>query len=256
VFGANQYQPNTESGQRLMAHELTHVVQQQSGIHRDDDPNPIPNTIVGTGTTEELRGEINRLEQYLVDHPNTGWKESVQKRLIQLRRYLAERGDSSLKQCDAQLTFNGYQLYFSGGRADSYPAVSGVKLKSDAGVEYFKYDAQSQQAAGGPIPEGQYWINPDQLHRVGIPFLKDQNPAWGNYRITIHPFDSTPTYGRGGFFIHGGKEWGSVGCIDLTSYMDSFAGTLSNYNNCGFWSCDPCKVLLTVKYASDYGYLK
>jgi hypothetical protein len=29
VFGANQYQPNTESGQRLMAHELTHVVQQQ-----------------------------------------------------------------------------------------------------------------------------------------------------------------------------------------------------------------------------------
>jgi hypothetical protein len=30
VFGANQYQPNTESGQRLMAHELTHVVQQNS----------------------------------------------------------------------------------------------------------------------------------------------------------------------------------------------------------------------------------
>ncbi|MDQ2752855.1 MAG: DUF4157 domain-containing protein [Bacteroidota bacterium] len=30
VFGSNQYQPNTESGQRLMAHELTHVVQQNS----------------------------------------------------------------------------------------------------------------------------------------------------------------------------------------------------------------------------------
>jgi outer membrane protein OmpA-like peptidoglycan-associated protein len=30
VFGANQYQPSSESGQRLMAHELTHVVQQNS----------------------------------------------------------------------------------------------------------------------------------------------------------------------------------------------------------------------------------
>jgi hypothetical protein len=30
VFGSNQYQPNSESGQRLMAHELTHVVQQKN----------------------------------------------------------------------------------------------------------------------------------------------------------------------------------------------------------------------------------
>lgn len=30
VFGSNQYQPNSENGKRLMAHELTHVVQQNS----------------------------------------------------------------------------------------------------------------------------------------------------------------------------------------------------------------------------------
>jgi len=30
VFGAGQYQPSTEKGRRLMAHELTHVVQQKS----------------------------------------------------------------------------------------------------------------------------------------------------------------------------------------------------------------------------------
>ena len=30
VFGANQYQPENESGKRLLAHELTHVVQQNS----------------------------------------------------------------------------------------------------------------------------------------------------------------------------------------------------------------------------------
>ena len=43
VFGANQYQPETANGKRLMAHELTHVVQQNSGsinrkiIQRLDD---------------------------------------------------------------------------------------------------------------------------------------------------------------------------------------------------------------------------
>jgi len=34
VFGAGRYVPGTSEGQRLMAHELTHVVQQGSGIHR------------------------------------------------------------------------------------------------------------------------------------------------------------------------------------------------------------------------------
>lgn len=32
VFGNGQYQPNTDSGKKLLAHELTHVVQQNSGI--------------------------------------------------------------------------------------------------------------------------------------------------------------------------------------------------------------------------------
>ncbi|MGD9096449.1 MAG: DUF4157 domain-containing protein [Desulfobacterales bacterium] len=34
VFGAGQYAPSTSTGQRLLAHELTHVVQQRSGQKR------------------------------------------------------------------------------------------------------------------------------------------------------------------------------------------------------------------------------
>jgi hypothetical protein len=36
VFGAGQYAPGTASGKRLLAHELTHVVQQQAGVHLRD----------------------------------------------------------------------------------------------------------------------------------------------------------------------------------------------------------------------------
>ena len=40
-FGAGDYSPNTATGRHLIAHELTHVVQQQAGpglIQRQDDP--------------------------------------------------------------------------------------------------------------------------------------------------------------------------------------------------------------------------
>jgi uncharacterized protein DUF4157 len=44
VFGEGQYAPETESGQRVLAHELSHVAQQSHGggsantIHRDEEP--------------------------------------------------------------------------------------------------------------------------------------------------------------------------------------------------------------------------
>jgi Domain of unknown function (DUF4157) len=43
VFGSGQYQPETATGQRMLAHELTHVVQQRSG--------PVDGTPTGTGVS-------------------------------------------------------------------------------------------------------------------------------------------------------------------------------------------------------------
>jgi hypothetical protein len=37
---------------------------------------------------------------------------------------------------------------------------------------------------------------------------------------------------RGGFFIHGGENWGSAGCIDLTYGMASFAKVIEPMSNC------------------------
>jgi uncharacterized protein DUF4157/peptidase C39-like protein len=36
VFGYDEYTPRTESGRRLVAHELTHIVQQRAGVHLKD----------------------------------------------------------------------------------------------------------------------------------------------------------------------------------------------------------------------------
>lgn len=46
--------------------------------------------------------------------------------------------------------------------------------------------------------------------------------AWGDHRVALKPADGTNTYGRSGFFIHGGAIPGSAGCIDLTSANKDF----------------------------------
>ncbi len=100
----------------------------------------------------------------------------------------------------------------------SYQAVSGKALENNV----FDYSIESQKRSNlGPIPEGKYWVYPFQFWENG--FLKRGSyEDWGNYRITLHPDKQTETYGRGGFFIHGGFNPGSAGCVDLTSNMNQF----------------------------------
>lgn len=48
VFNSGQYAPDSEDGKRLMAHELTHVVQQQGSVH----PMPVQRAPAPAGTSE------------------------------------------------------------------------------------------------------------------------------------------------------------------------------------------------------------
>jgi len=51
--------------------------------------------------------------------------------------------------------------------------------------------------------------------------------AWGNHRVTLHVYPGTQTFGRGGFFIHGGTHVGSAGCINLHAEMEQFVSDLT-----------------------------
>jgi len=56
VFGAGQYKPETTEGRWLLAHELTHVIQQSSG-----------EVIRRTDVREDEMSDVDRLEQLLID---------------------------------------------------------------------------------------------------------------------------------------------------------------------------------------------
>jgi Protein of unknown function (DUF2778) len=158
-------------------------------------------------------------------------------------RYASERYDPALAHCSQlALSFDGSFLSMTGGNtAYKYPAVSGKRL----GDGKFDYSVAAQKSPNsGLIPEGTYWINPAELWELAWwkkPFVSET--GWGKYRITIHPFTTTVTHSRGGFFIHGGQNPGSAGCIDLTSHIEKFINDLRKEG-----ALRKCQIHLTVNY--------
>ncbi len=146
-----------------------------------------------------------------------------------MNEYMEERFNPKIPQCvksNISLTFNGKTLiltvYRKEGATKSYKAVSG---KPDEKMN-FNYSKDRQKVSYvGPIPEGEYWITPNELWKNAW-YKPGSTEAWGDYRIAIHPYPTTNTYNRGGFFIHGGKILGSAGCVDLTFNMNKFVEDL------------------------------
>jgi hypothetical protein len=170
-------------------------------------------------------------------------------------KYAGERGEPTGATCgEISLLFDGYYLKLhagpvSGGKVtQAWHARSG-RINADG---KFDYSAERQKVSfTGPIPAGEYWIKPAQLRE----FLWS-DASWGCARITIHPRQSTETYSRGGFFIHGGKVWGSAGCIDLTYGMDSFRKKIKELApatpgaGCSSDIPNECTIPLTVSYGT------
>lgn len=162
--------------------------------------------------------------------------------------YVEERSVPTLPLCSRSrmgLSFDGRYLRGIGTIKTSmmFRAVSGKP--SEKG--YFDYSEERQKVAYiGPIPEGEYWIQPSQMWENNWlkSMIRTPISAWGNFRLTIHPYPGTATHGRGGFFIHGGTVPGSAGCIDLTMQMDNFVEQLRKELE----GVSECYIPLTVRY--------
>ena len=209
------------------------MLQQRPVLQRQptqtQERNAMPRTDLGIhvtdGTTAELQAERDRLKR-IIDKDQTSLTEAemteIGQSLSRLDVLLGERGNSRLADAGMELAFDGAQLRATGTGAMSFPAVSG---RPGPGGK-FDYSPERQHEENvGPIPAGEYWIDPRQMKDMALNNLFSGGSArsWGSHRITIHPFDDTHTFGRGGFFIHGGTIPGSAGCIDLTTEMWRFA---------------------------------
>lgn len=67
---------------------------------------------------------------------------------------------------------------------------------------------------------------------------------WKMLALYLHVMPGTRTFGRGGFFIHGGTHSGSAGCINLHSGMENFVREIDAATK----GAPECYVPLTVQY--------
>ena len=114
------------------------------------------------------------------------------------------------------LLFDGEWLILMDGNKEiaRTPAASG-NPGTDASMQ--------NRPSDGPLPEGDYYIDPSEdafatnnpFSWLGSGYPRSGVDGWGERRIPIHPEPGTITYGRSGFFLHGGKFIGSHGCIDI-----------------------------------------
>ncbi len=158
-------------------------------------------------------------------------------------RYAAERGKPSVPACaraSISLRFNGRFLIMIGGATKTYPAVSG-RPDDRGGFDYSP--TRQQMGSVGPIPPGQYWVQPSQMWTNNWYNIAPR-AAWGDHRLTIHVMPGTQTFGRGGFFIHGGTHAGSAGCINLHARMEDFVRDIEAATK----ATPKCYIPLTVQY--------
>lgn len=153
----------------------------------------------------------------------------------------------------SRLDFNGKELswYEDDNRVASWKGMSG---KPD--YQCKEYDTVKNK---GPLPEGKWLVRQSQLQN----FYKDQSKtdqaiskygigvfgkwrggkdSWGNNRIWLEPAKGTDNKNRTNLSIHGGKEFGSSGCIDLTDKMDEFTNRFKTYGH---------DMILDVRYDED-----
>lgn len=93
----------------------------------------------------------------------------------------------------------------------------------------YSYERQGIKNTGG-IPEGLYYILKSETRSILTSPISHffGRRGWGSYSWSLHPCENTNTRGRSGFFIHGGSESTSAGCIDLREHDITFNSFLHN----------------------------
>ena len=174
-------------------------------------------------------------------------KQNIASTLVGRYSITAEQADSLAKQIVVAkmekkelaseklfLLFNGRYLLSSDGQL-MLNAVSGKPI-SEVYSEWSKMDMLSTQqtvtrkfnysyqrqgiANTGGVPEGLYYILCSEMRSImtsPVSHFFGQR-GWGSYSWSMHPCKNTNMRERGNFFIHGGSESSSAGCIDLREH--------------------------------------
>lgn len=203
-FNSGKYNPETSGGKQLLAHELTHVVQQQ-------------------------QHETASLQRIGTAFTHTRGRRSPHRSITALfdgRNFTLSAGGTVLMNVAAQ-----------SGRPYSVRTADATACGGSTSDSYLNNPRYVGISDNGPIPEGTYRFRANRIatfsgseqaemmlggtHRD--PFRRSLHGGdWGAGRVALRPVRIVRgprgcgnTRRRSGFYLHGGVMPGSSGCIDI-----------------------------------------
>jgi hypothetical protein len=232
-FGAGEWAPGTARGDRLLAHELTHTLQQRDTAQLVQRQDLGEMAARGADWASRTADEIKELAERGINWADRQVEtiESAGERALEAGSELgakaAERAEGwwySGTGAVNRMDFDGFTLTLSGSVSYAAPAVSGLKANNPkAGGQDWTHPDHQWEPNKGPIPEGEYYVEPAEVETTGF------DPAgWGHFRTRLHASMLTTAQIRltsdreGGFFVHkdGGNN-GTAGCIGIESDADN-----------------------------------
>jgi hypothetical protein len=230
AFASGRYAPETREGARLLAHEITHVMQQVGG----DDM--IRRQSASGGSDEVKATDFKKIEMLY-----NGEELIVTGDGKALFRYDADSGrpiritEEHARECGADARVDTYlnDPRFTGIKGMG-PIPAGVYTFSPPRIEQYSTGEQTELLFSGIIGSDKVTVGGRSVH----------SGDWGAGRVHLRPVRIKPgpcgnVSRRSGFFLHGGLLRGSSGCIDIQTEFDSLAAFLDGYRR---------NVTLTVDY--------
>jgi hypothetical protein len=192
VFGAGHYAPETDGGRQLLAHELTHVIQQQAAqpqqVQREPD--------VGVGTFRRGAGRMARATESAhakADVDEKHWRLPQMERCIQTchfsstearrwytqyfleyhwRRYAGEEIDSGLLKSQVVYYERRFQNTRSKDEVDAIPASAGDMRWVEEALRTAQEKQQERAAALKVREDYARWVNSKDYEILGRPYTE------------------------------------------------------------------------------------
>lgn len=272
LFAAGHYAPRSPEGAGLLAHELTHVLQQP-----DASPGRSGRLPVDPDAGAEAQAAGSADAAAMAPPPAGGLavqRKKTAKPKIGTKFTHPKGAKSPFKKISAK--FDGADIAFDGdgkqilrtsaqsGHPNSVPAAEIKACKGSPGDSYLNNPRYVGSKDKGPIPEGRYSFRADRiatfdtterLTLLGGGYFTDpfggtiHGGDWGAGRVPLAPvrIDPSPfcgnTAARSGFYMHGGIMPGSSGCIDIgNSGFESLVKLMPGYTG---------SVTVDVKYTAS-----